>query len=428
MRTLALLVLLGLARGAAGQTPPPTVPAEAPPAAEAPPTPEPPLSPPEQVGVPTLIDLGQGRGPGWLLRVGLQPGWDSNVRLEFPEDDSGSEGAADLVGRASLEVARRWVGPRGELAAALQADGAAYAQQSNLNRAAYGASVRGSHRPSRRTSLQAGGSFGDGYAREISRIVAQGLLLPLVRSRAFGTNAGLGIGLGARTDATLDATYRSIRFEDANIPDGSQLTASARLTRQLGARSEGELSYQHDRESQGTGPGVDARPTVTTHGGFLGVGGSPRPGLQLKASFGLLYSPGEDASRSEISPSGGGSLLVRSRRTRMEASYARVPQLAYGYGRSTISDTARLAYKLDLGRRTAFVCGATYGRSRDPRDPLFRLVSITATAGVVTTFGRGFETGLTYGFGRRDYRDGRTTRLPGDSHAVGLSLAKQLAW
>jgi len=428
---LALLALLGLAAGGAGQTPSPEPTPDPSETSETPPVPLPPLSPPEQVGVPDALDPGPGPGPGWLLRVGMYPGWDSNVRLAFPADAVGEGEASDFAGRASLDLTRRWAGSRSDLAVVLQANGAAYAQQRSLNQAGFGAGVKGTHRPSLHTSLRASGSFADGYARDVSRVVAAGLLLPLVRSRALGSEAGISVGLGARATASLDGSYRSIQFDSSDFPDSSQATAALRLTRQLGSRADAELSYAFDREVPDAGAeigGAGGPPAMTTHSALLGASGVLRRGLQMKGSLGVLYVPASATAEPVVYPSGSASLALSTRRTRLEASYERVPQLAYGYGRATVTDNGRLAYRLQLGPRTALMCGATRGYGQDPADPLFRLVDTTATVGLTASFGRGYQTGLTYAYGLREHHDGTVEQPPVDSHAVGLSFSKEWAW
>lgn len=386
------------------------------------PVPEPPLVVPEQAltPAPPLLRNGPTR---WVLRGWLQESWESNVLFQLSEPVGPVGQQSDSVSRASVDLARRWLGQRSDLAASVSGTGSLFLDHSDWNQPGFGAAAAAGWRPTRGTNLKAAGSYGYGYARESTALAADGLLLPLVKSQTLDEATSGEFTLTRRTRAFLEAAYRRVTFESPTMDDGSQLKLAGRLERSTGAESTVNGAYTYTR---GTNR-VSSRTSLPSHLLSLGWAGPLQRGLRFIGSLGIVYLPAWSGYGSDVKPSGEASLVLGLPRTRLEAGYRRSTGEAFGYGRQRVADLARLAWQQKLGRRLQMLSGASYGLSRDPRDPTFRLETVTASAGLSLTFGQGYVLNGGYGYGRRDYRS-TPERTPVSSHSLVLGLTRQWDW
>jgi hypothetical protein len=217
---------------AAQTLPIPGLPPEPPPEAEPTPPAKPGAKPVEPVAPPE-----PERPRPWEYAVGAGFGWDSNIDFQVADGPS----SVAIVPRGALS--RVFWGPRGELRLTGAGRWTGFPEQSDLDRYYATLGLDGSYRTSPTTTWRTRASYEFGYSDSSQVLLAQGVLLPLVKTRTLAAAVGLSQQLGTRTTLVVDARIYQTVFDAPGLVNGQSVRGTVGFQRQLGPLNTATFSY-----------------------------------------------------------------------------------------------------------------------------------------------------------------------------------------
>ncbi len=339
-------------------------------------------------------------GAAWSLRLGLEEGFDSNVR--FGRSDSVDAAVeSDFVTRLRASLSRTRSGDRGRLTWSLDGSGFTYARNSDLNGFSAGASLAGDYSFSPRFGATLSEGFETGYARDLRALVDDGLLLPRVRTDRNDASAVLRLGASNRVSLLGEVRHEWVRFDSNALTDDTQLRARLVANRALTASHKLGLTLSYSLLRADTGGDSTAGGARTeTYSAMAGWSGSLSPRWGGHISLGAILIEPEGAE-SVVTPAVEAGLTGRMERGTVEANYNREVRSAFGFGRSRVLNRLSLAINRAVGVRTRFTSSVVYAFGGDPADPDFDIETLGASAGLSRPLGRRWAIGSSYTYARQ---------------------------
>jgi len=349
----AALGLPVLPVGLGAQTlPVPTLPS----APEPTPSPEAPQMPPHAAAQPPEV-LAPMRPRPWEYATGIGVRWDSNVSFLIPDGPSGLA----VVPRGSL--ARVFWSPRGQLRAEAAGRWVGYADQDLRSRGYLDLSLDGRYSSTPSTNWRASATYALGHSDASQPLVAQGVLLQLVKTRTLTGGLGMSRRIGTRTSLRIDARIQRVEFDSPDLFDGASARGTIGLEHRLGSRSTAAIVYSLEEVLAGSAGG-----SYSMHFGSLQWTRvlSPRTALLLEG--GASYTP--DATRASLDRKqsffGGASLNRQVRRASLIAFVRREVVPAFGVGASRLEVRAGLSAAIPMGRDWGLRMASTHVRPDSP--------------------------------------------------------------
>lgn len=235
---------------------------------------------PEQAGTgPQAADAnqlpGQGAallGSGWDKEFVLDGAWEKNVGFTAPSGPSDAFG--DL--RATLSHWRR--GTRSDVRLTAEGAGFLYAKLTSFNRADALVRLDTNWRMSPRTTLALAAGANRAHSDTQGNLIAQGIVLPPVRTDAGQVGVTLTRQLGTRTSVVVDGAWQRMTFGSTVYTDTTDWTGGLGLSRALSPRvslvAQARFRQSDTKASQRRVPAFTAnlRSRLATHL-FLTLGG-----------------------------------------------------------------------------------------------------------------------------------------------------------
>ncbi len=350
-----------------------------------------------------------GRPPAWKIAFSAHGAFESNPLLTT------SDQTADESGRLRVALDRAWSSGHGTLTLSGEGSALAYRELSDLNHLAWTVGLRGTYAASRRVALRADGSARSDYTSETTTLTDAGIVLPQVLTRSYVASAGGTWRLSRRVSAMLDGRYDRVLFDSDLYLGGSTLVARPALSIGFGSDDRVILGYEYQRQDRDSG---DAG--LTRAGGSQGLVASwilsLGHGAQATLAGGVTRL--EAGDQTDTSPTGSAGLVVKQGRHGLTASYARTAALAYGFGRSSLTDSASLGDTYAVSPRTSLAARVFTSRYTDPGDTSFELTSWGASATLSRTLSRRFRGTVTYRWARGEAAAG----VSRSSHVVALQI------
>ena len=330
----AAMVLLLLATRLAAQTQPvPALPPEPAPESEAtlgqtqPP-------PPAGAAAPA-------RAPrSWEYELGAGGGWNSNVDFVDPNGPSGSW----VMPRGGL--AHLFWTPHGQLRATAAGRWTGYPNQTELSRYYADFGLEGRYRSSPHTDWRANADYWLGYSDSSRLLLAQGVLLPLVRSRSLTGSLGVTHALG-RTSLRVDGRFYRTAFDSPGLIDGKSARGTIGLERPLSSRSAVAIEYSlEDVLSDQAGRSHLTHFASMQWTRIL----SPRSALLLEGGASYTPNPARAGLEQPQSFYGGAAFSRQVKRSSLTLFIRREVTPAFGYGVSRVALRGGLDATLPIGR------------------------------------------------------------------------------
>jgi hypothetical protein len=282
----------------------------------------------------------QERPRAWEYGVGVGAGWDSNVAFLVPD------GPSSWVVSPRGDLARVFWGRQGQLRIGGTGSWFGNLELENSNTYDVTFNMAGSHRSSVTTTWRADGSYSLGYSDSSFVLAAQGVLLPLVKTRTLAGALGVTRKVGVKTSFRLDGRiYRTVFDQDATevsaLADGQSIRGTAALEQMLGQRDTTALEYSFESTLGQAPPGAaEERPYYLTHYGSLLWTRilSPWSGILLEA--GGSYTPAaEEAGLGQRGSFYGGASYSRQvKRSSITLFARREVTPAFGLGVSRLEN------------------------------------------------------------------------------------------
>lgn len=291
------------------------------------------------------------RARPWEYEASLGLDWDSNISLQVPG------GPSDLAFVPSGMLARVFSGPRGVLRAAAGGHWMGYANEKEFNRGYGELGLEGRYAASTRTTWKGSASYVLGHSDSSEPLLAQGVLLPLVKTRTLTGALSVSHTFGKRTSLRIDGRLYRTEFDAPDWFDGGSVRGTIALERQLGPRDTAAIVYSAEHVGADR---IDG--SYLTHFGSLQYTRvlSPRTAVLLEG--GASYTPdrlqaGLDHTRSFF---GGASLSRQIKRSSLAAFVRREVAPAFGISLSRLELRAGLNAVLPLGRAWELGMGAIH--------------------------------------------------------------------
>jgi hypothetical protein len=277
----------------------------------------------------------------WEYALGAGVGWDSNIDFLVPNGPSG----VAMAPRGGL--ARVFWGPHGQLRAAAGGRWTGYPEQKALSRYYADLGLDGSYRSSPSTNWSADVSYGFGSSDASPMLLAQGVLLPLVKTRSLTGALGLLQRVGPRTSLRIEGRFYRTEFDSPGFINGESVRGTVGLERQLGNRSTAAIQYSFEDVLSDQA----RRPYLTHFGSFQWTRVvSRRSALLLEG--GASYTP--EAARAGLERKesffGGASFSRQVKRSGLTLFVRREVTPAFGTGVSRLSLRGGLSATIPLGR------------------------------------------------------------------------------
>jgi len=182
------------------------------------------------------------RPPPWELGLGFGVGYDSNIDFLLPDGPS----SWSVMPQANL--ARTFSGRSGELRLEGSGRWVGYPDRSDLNRYYADAGMDGTYRTSPATSWRVVGRYDLGYSDSIGTLAAQGVLLPLVKTRSLAGGLGVTHRFGEWTSLRIEGRIYRTDFDQSGpasggLVDGQSIRGTAGLDRRLGRHDTMAIVY-----------------------------------------------------------------------------------------------------------------------------------------------------------------------------------------
>jgi hypothetical protein len=353
------------------------------------------------------------RPPRWNFELQADESWESNPR--FVEDGDGS-----FVSRGSLAFSRIWYASRGQLTLEGDASALRYASAPDLDRIDYGGTATGSYQLSQRVHTVIAQTYSVSNALEATALTSVGLLLPQVQAQTLQSRLAVDARVSELSSLVFEAQYERVEFDSDTLIDAGTLSGSGSFTRKLGeVRSVGlEYTLLHSDPDGPTGTET-AQSVVAVWNDRL----ARRVFVSASAGAAALSSADQDTR--SYTPVGGLSLDARWPRGNLGVGYQRTVNHAFGLGHDRVLDLVSLGFAKTLFRNVDVRVAGSYGWSRDPQDPAFRLDTLAATAGVHCPLTKGFALTAGGALGRRISAEGIA---PIQSVSAHLGLAWERSW
>jgi hypothetical protein len=414
--SLAVALLMAepaLAQTGPGPAPGPQPPVAVPPAQMPPPVTTAGQSPGSQ---PVAVEGARVVSRTWAFGLRLQEGWDTNVRLLPVEDEMFVDNVA-----ATLSYQRR--GTRGELGFSGRGGAVFYRDDSDLNEFTYTGGMAGAYQLSPRLRGSLSGGVSSAYTHDSAALTNQGLVLPLALARTVSGAGGFSYRMGSRTGLSGTGHYDRVSFRragdvaDPALTGGELLGGGVSLDSGLSPRDTLSLGYDYQHSDVGEEDG-------TAHSLSLGWTRAlgARISMNLLGGVTRFVLAGQESS--DLTPKAAAGLSARLRRSTVSLQYSRRVDQAFGLGRDRLSDVISAAYSLTAGRRLRLAASGTYGFSRDPSDPGFRLRTGYYGGEIGVALARRLDLTGSYLFREREPEGGPSVT----GHSAGVSLTFGREW
>jgi hypothetical protein len=351
-------------------------------------------------------------------------GWDSNIDFQVPDGPS----SWTVSPRGNLS--RVFWGAKGQLLIGGTGDWVGYPDQEDLSTYSVTFSVDGSYRSSRTTTWRANGIYGLGYSDSSFVLAAQGVLLPLVKTRTLAGALGVTRKVGLKTSFRLDGRiYRTVFDQDAAevsaLADGQSIRGTAALERMRGQRDTVALEYSLESSLGQALPGAvgDERPHHLTHYGSLQWTHilSPTSGFLLEA--GGSYTPdAEEAGLGQQASFYGGASYSREVKSSSLTVFARREVTpAFGLGFSRLESRFGLSATIAMGSAWTLRLN---GHHVQPETPEGAPATYATPDEAFVTLGRRIGRALEISTEARYRRRGSTSTFPAiDEFRAGVYLS-----
>ena len=266
-----------------------------------------------------------------------------------------------------------------------------YPEIDDFNQPTYGGAFDLKWNAGRSTLLTLGQSYESSNTRYLSALDAEGLPLPTSGTEYATSRLGLEQRLSKSWQLGIDGKFDVRHFDDALLIDSEQVTAGARLGRQIGRRGLFYLGYVYSSSWFDTGK-------LRSHQALVGG----RRQVERGVGFELAGGVGYVESTEKFYPSGRAGLSATGRRATLALLYERDFGQAYGYGRQMIGDLASAIFTWTPKQRLSVNAGYNFGYRRDPADESYTVVSGIASAGFNWKVGGGVDFGALYAWERNE--------------------------
>jgi hypothetical protein len=304
--------------------------------------------------------LPERTGPSrWTVIVGLDQGWDSNVRMSTPDDPG------DFHEQVGVRIARTWQTDRTRATLSGTGGVARFRELTDENRSRYGGSVSITRHFTRRFTGQLEYAFQSAVTGHLAETVEGGLQLPVVQAHSHDATGSATYQLGRRSTLAVTGRYTDISFPSGVLVGGHELGGQATITRQVNRGSALELTYGY-QHSVTMGERADSH---TASGGW-----NQRLGraLTMRVTAGVtrLESMGTGAGTS-LRAVGSGEMQLRLGQNLLTGRLERSVSQGYGLGRVLSTDRLTGQYARVITQDVSLTLRGDLTQNRDPSDPTF---------------------------------------------------------
>ena len=237
-----------------------------------------PMPQPTPLPVPGLVQRPTRQLPGFTVAANVGGGWDSNPAWQADPN-------ASIAGYGSASLAKTWSSPLFSLTAAGRGNASIFESGVAANRYDYGGSLAAAGQIGARTSLALSLDGDVQHNDQLFDPLTSGLLLPVVRTKAYSASADLSRQVGTRSEVGIGGSWARVLFDSPTLQDGTSVFATARANRAVSAR--GRLTANYNYQTN------DYETSGRTHIHTLAGGYDATLGLRSRLSF----SAGSDARR-----------------------------------------------------------------------------------------------------------------------------------
>ncbi|HEU4643355.1 MAG TPA: hypothetical protein VFS44_12945 [Gemmatimonadaceae bacterium] len=324
----------------------------------------------------------------WLVTLGVESGWESNVR--FPEaGDSG-----DVVTRASGGIAHVIQTPRSRLSLGVAGSAAMFRKLDDMNQRTYSLLGSASRQLTPRFTVGVNGAVNTNYSRGVTYIADAPVLLPLTLWRQQMGAGDVSYTFSPTLTGTANGSWNRVTFDSPLLVGGSTVRAQAGLTRRYASDASIGFTTQFERNITG-GQTLDSSATGGAMLDSTATAGETldsysllgewmrrygRLELHLRAGAVVNGSAAEGAAR--VLPAAGAELTQRRARGSTSLRYEHSVTQAYGLGRLVSTDQVALATDVTTVRGFTFRVDGGESWSSDPSRSGFQYTLTSLNAGI----------------------------------------------
>jgi hypothetical protein len=300
--------------------------------------------------------------PRWSVTVGVKEDLESRVLMSVASEES------DLVSRVGMNVTHNHKGQRLQLNILANGSGLFYNTLNELNRFSGAGGFNGTYAASPRLNFTFTDVVTDAYTYDTPVLVENGILLPLVHSLSNRALGGLAYQLSRRTSASVDVRHDLAKFDSSALVNGSRLTVSSQIKRQVSASQSLGIAYGFNRYAN--------RERITylnTASGTWVAALSRWLDANADVGVGFLGDNVEASNRTLLVAVGG--LSAHFQRSTLGARYHRSVVPAYGLGRNRQVDAVAIDFNQELSSRLTLLAIGDFATNVDPYDANNRINS-----------------------------------------------------
>lgn len=349
-----------------------------------------------------------------MVGVQAEPTAESNPR--FGSGGASVKTGGDIHGRLDVFGVRAFGTPRRGFTLEGDLGGSAYRKFDDLNSYSFGVAPRGIWSFTRRLSVHGSASVQRDFARELLAATETGVLLGQAYGTSLQADAGAEWHPSRSVTVVGDVGYRRVNFESSGLQKDSVIGARAETRRRLRRGETASLRLEYGQ--------TESARSDNRYGTLL-VGWERALGRQSRAR--VAIGPGWVSRAGVNTPStklmGSANLGSLGRHSYL-VEFRRYFSVAFGLGRSSLTNSLGAGYALALTRRLSLATRADWLRSTDLEDRTYRVDSGAATAGLHWSIASSLGAEMAYSYQALDPTDQVRT----DDHVLMLRLSWKRTW